>query len=241
MTLRQIIYDVFEHLNAYSDDIKLSEEHIAFVVNNKRNMLLKQYMSNLKKEIPQEAIQTVCMPLELDPNCFEGLEVLKSTTKIPPTLDNTGRSNIIKAYGGLRFTKNINIVDYSRIPFVGSEPYTSKQLYVSVDPRSYLIVFNTEGSHKVLEQLEIEGVFENPEEAYELRCDKPVSENSFETLEDPNCDFYDQQYPIESALISPMVMQIVQELLLKYQIPIDHINNAESDAKFEDVRFRRTN
>ena len=101
MTLREIIYDVTETLNAYSDDHKITEEQIAFIVNNKRNMLLKQYMSNLRKEIPQEAIQTLCMPLEADSNCFDDITVLKSTNKIPSTLDNTGRSNIAMGYESL--------------------------------------------------------------------------------------------------------------------------------------------
>lgn len=230
MTLREIIYDVMEHLNAYSDDIKLSEEHIAFVVNNKRNMLLKQYMSNLRKEIPLEAIQTVCLPLELDPNCFDDLTVLKSTVKVPATLDNTGRSNIIKAYGGLRGIKNINIIDYSRMPFVAAEKYNDKQLFVAVDPRSYLVVYNSQDLHKLMEQMEVEGVFENPEEAYELDCEGKAE----------GCEFYDAKYPIESALVDPLKLQIVQELLIKFQIPLDNTNNAERDNRFEDVTVRRT-
>lgn len=228
MTLREITYDVLEHLNAYSDDIKISEEHVAFIVNNKRNLLLKQYMSNLRKEVPQEAIQSICLPLSQDNNCFEDLVVLKSNVKVPSTLDNTGRSNIIKGYTGLRFIKNINIVDYSRLPFVGSEPYTEKQLYLSIDPKSFLIVFSPGQSHLLLEQIEVEGVFENPEEAYNLSCES-----------ESQCEFMDAQYPIESALIDPLKMQIVQELLLKYQIPLDNVNNAENEQRFEDVRFRK--
>ena len=228
MTLKEIIYDINETLNAYSDDHKLSEEHIAFMINNKRNLLLKQYMSNLIKEVPQEAIQSICLNLELNRNCFENIQVLRSTIKIPATLDNTGRSNIIKAYTPLRFIKNINIIDYSRIPFVYAEKYNKTQLFVAVDPKSYLIVFNTDNLHLDLELLEIEGVFENPEEAYNLSCEASIN----------NCDFFDSQYPIESALIDPIKNQIVNELLLKYKIPMDSENNSENDIKIDNVRFR---
>ena len=51
-TLRQIIYDVKEIFNSYSDDALLSEEHIAFLINTKRAFYLKQYLSQLKREIP---------------------------------------------------------------------------------------------------------------------------------------------------------------------------------------------
>jgi len=218
MTLREIIYDVLETLNAYSDDITISEEQIAFIVNNKRNMLLKQYMSNLRKEIPFEAIQNICLPLAADESCFDDITVLKSTSKVPGTLDNTGRSSIIKAYGGTRFQKNINVIDYSRIPFVASEPYTGKQLYVAIDPKSYLVVFNSDNGHLLLEQMEIEGVFENPEAAYAFDCES-----------NDNCEFFDATYPIESALVDAIKMQVVQELLYKYKVPMDNTNNAEQD------------
>lgn len=230
MTLREIIYDVTEILNAYSDDHKISEEHIAFMVNNKRNLLLKQYMSNLKKEVPMEAMQTICLPLELNKDCFEDQAVMKSTIKVPSTLENSGRSNIVNAYAKeLRFTKNINIIPYQRFPFVYSEKYNHNQLFITIDPESYLLVYNKDQLNLVMTNIVVEGVFENPEEAYNLSCD--ASNN--------NCDFYDSQYPIESSMIDIMRNQIVQELLLKYQIPTDNINNAEEGPRFENVQFRK--
>lgn len=244
MTLREIIYDVLEHLNAYSDDHKFSEEHIAFLIHNKRNMLLKQYMSNLKKEVPMEALQTVCLDMEPDDNCFEDIKVLKSSVKVPPTVENTGRSNIVKIYAGSRFMKTLNIVDYSRLPYLAKDPYNEKMLYVAVDPKSYLVAYNSAESHLLLNQLEIEAVFENPEEAWEYDCEVKELREQQSTLTatittDPiPCEFWDEQYPIESSLISPLVTMITQELLIKYQIPLDNINNAEADNRFEDVRYR---
>lgn len=227
MTLREIIYDVLEHLNAYSDDTKFSEEHIAFIVNNKRNMLLKQYMSNLRKEVPKEAIQSICIPLEIDNSCFDDMKVLKSTIKIPSTLENTGRSNIIKAYSGNKFAKNINIIDYNRIPFVDAEKYNSKQLFIAVDTKSNLIVYNSSNNHLLLESIELDIVAENPEEAYALSCEAST-----------NCDFYDAHYPIEAALIDALKMQVVNDLLLKYKIPQDEINDGENTIAIE--RNQRT-
>lgn len=216
-TLREIIYDIKEHLNVYSDDQKFSDEHLAFIIHNKRNMLLKQYMSNLKKEVPLEAMQVICMPLTLDDNCFEDITVLKSDLKIPSSLENTGRSNIVKAYVGLKFAKNVNIIDYSRIPYVASQRFASTQLFIAIDPNNYVIVFNSANRHKFLKQIELEGVYENPEEAYNMSC---------ENL-DNDCEFFDTKYPIEAALIDPLKSQIVQELTIKYKIPRDESNNGE--------------
>ena len=216
-TLRELIYDVREKYNAYSDDQNLSDEHIAFIIGNVRNMLVKQQMSNLKRSVPREALQVICLTLERDAQCFDEFDVLKSTKPIPPTLDNTGRSDLYKVHApGSRFIKNINIIDYNRLPFVGADKYNSKQLFTAVDHFSYLIAYNTAGNHLLLEKLQVEGVFENPELAYVLSCDY-----------DPTVDFWDIDYPIDASILFPLTQQVAQELLLKYKIPSDLINNGE--------------
>lgn len=218
-TLRELIYDVRERYNAYSDDSKLSDEHIAFVINNTRNMLTKQQMSNLKRSVPREALQLICLNLVKDDQCFDEMDVLRSQSSIPSTLDNTGRSDLHRVHvPGSRFSKNLNIVDYGRIPYLKSVQYAGSQLFISVDPKSELIVYNTEGQHLMLEQIQVEGVFENPEEAYLLSCDSEAE------------DFMDAQYPVDGSLITPMIHQVVQDLLLKHQSPFDVVNNGEDDT-----------
>lgn len=216
-TKRELIYDVREKYNAYSDDQNLSDEHIGFVIDNVRNTLVKQQMSNLKRSVPREALQVICLDLETDAQCFDSIDVLKSTKAIPATLDNTGRSDLHKVHApGSRFTKNINIVDYNRLPYLGSVKYAGKQLFIAVDQFSNLIAYNSEGNHLLLESLQIEGVFENPEEAYKLSCEY-----------DETVDFIDAQYPIDGSVIFPLTQQVTQELLLKYKMPTDLKNDGE--------------
>ena len=249
MTLREIIYDVLEHLNAYSDDHKFSEEHIAFKIHTKRSLLLTQAMSKLNKEIPLEALQNVCMALEIDENCFQDLKVLKTVNKLPSTINNTGRGNIVHAFAGSRFQKTINIVDYARLPYLIAEQYTDNMLYVATDPNNYLVVVNPKESHLLLEQLEVEAVFENAEEAYAYDCVNLAYATTYnpdvetvlneEELDPTICDFWDAKYPLESQMVGPIVQMIVKELLIKLQIPIDEINNAEADSKLDINNDRR--
>lgn len=228
-TLREIIYDIREVLNAYSDDSNISDEHLAFIVNNKRNLLLKQYMSDMRKEIPLEALQTICLSLDTDANCIENRITLKSNNKVPPTLENSGRSNITNIYGkNSRFLKFTSIIDYSRLPHVSEEQYNGSILYVSIDNKSYLNIYNTQDKHILLEEIEVEAPFENPEEAYKLSCEY-----------DENVDFYDTQYPVESALVDIIKSEIIKDLLLKFKIPIDEINDGEDNINVEDTRKRR--
>lgn len=217
MTLREIIYDIYEHLNIYTEDSDLSEEHLAFLVNTKRAMLVRQYISNLKKVMPKEAMQVLCLNLEIDDDCLEDKKVLRSINKIPSTIDSTGRSNLANVYtSNFRFTKNLNIIDYYKLPFVDSIPYNTKQLYVAVDPESYLIVYNPSNLHLNMEQIEVEGLFEDPEAAYEMSCDS-----------DTQCDFLDADYPVELSMVDQIRNLILQDLMVKYNIPKDEINDGE--------------
>lgn len=228
-TLREIIYDVRERYNAYSDDSKLSDEHIAFMVMNVRNMLTGQAMSNPRKAVPKEALQVVCVNMAVDSQCFDEFDVLKSSLKLPATLDNTGRKELYRVHAsGSRFVKNINVIDYSRLPFVNAEKYNGNQLYISVDHQNYLIGYNTQGKHLLLESLPVEAVFENPEQAYELSCEY-----------DANVDFMDVPFPIDGGQVAQLVDEVAKRLMLKYQVPSDDKNDAEDIAVQAPQKQRR--
>lgn len=219
-TLRELIYDIKEMFSAYSDDILLSDEHLAFMIKTKRNTYLKNYISNLKKELPQQALQQICINLEEDELCEDNALFLKSTSKIPATLESTGRSNISQAFLNSRLAKWINIVNYERWPLIKSGGrYNHKQIYITLDPEDYLLVYSPSGNHELLEEIKLNNIFEDPEAAYNLTCD-----NS------PECDFYDSEFPIPGDMISLIRIEILNELLVKYKIPVDVVNNAEDDT-----------
>lgn len=218
-TLREITYDIKEILNSYSDDSSLSIEHIAFMFQNKRNTHLKNYISNLKKELPLEAMQLICIPLKEDEQCEDDFKFLKGTVKIPSTLESSGRSNISQIFLNSRVSKWLNVIDYIRFPYLKSGRMNTKQIYVAIDPDSYPIVYSNSNNHQYLEDIKLNIIAENPEEAYKLQCDK-----------DENCDFYDSNYPIESSMVDLIKKEIIQELLIKYRIPVDQINNGQDDT-----------
>ena len=227
-TLNELIYDVMDSLNVSSDDTRFTEEHVAFQINSARNLLQKQALSNPSKVMPQEALQVICLDLTQDELCFDDINTMKSTVKVPATLENTGRSNLVKAYpSGSHFVKNWNIIDYSRLPFVSAEKYNGNQIFITVDPKSNVIVYNSDSKHLLLEKIELEGLFENPEEAYNLSCDNDGT------------DFWETQYPIDSGLIKPLKDLVLQGLIPKYKLPEDEINDGEDNIQIEDARRQR--
>ena len=231
MTLNEFIADIQEMFNAYTDDSMLSDEHLAFVFTNKRNAYLKNYISNIKTSLPLEAMQLICLKLEEDETCEDDFKFLKSTVKVPATLESTGRSNISQVFLNSRVAKWINIVDYSRLPYLSGGRYNNNQIYVAIDPNSNLIVYSPSGNHEYLEEIKLNIIAENPEEAYELQCDK-----------EDQCDFFDAKYPIESSMAAAIALEMKNELIMKYRMPIDPINNGNDDSignAPEDDRSRR--
>lgn len=235
MKLREIVYDIKERFAAYSDDITLSDEHLVFLFQNKRNIYLKNYLSNIQKPIPQQAKMQICFNMVEDELCEDDYVFLKSTEKMPATLEATGRTVISEAYLNSRLSKWINIVDYQRFPYIKSGGrYNSGQIYITLDPEDYILLYSPSGNHELIEDLKLNIVPENPEEAYKLVC----SLNN-------ECDFLDYDYyPIPGELVDPIQREIINELLIKYRIPVDTINNAEDDTvnknRLDNVRGPRT-
>lgn len=220
MTGKELIYDIKEMFSQYADSSLLSNEHIFFKLKNKRNTYLKNYISNLKKEIPLQAMQTVCFNFEEDDLCEDDFLILKSTEKLPATIEATGRSNISQAYLPSRIAKWINIVDYQRLPYLKSGGrYNNKQIYITLDPEDYILVYSPSGNHEFIEDLKLNIVAEDPELAYQLQCDI-----------DPECDFLDAQFPLPGDMADAISREIVNEYLIKYRVPVDVINNSEDDT-----------
>jgi len=74
----------------FSDDSSFTEEHVLFLLNKYRALVLKQEYERLKKESSDENKQSICLDLEqVDSNINNpcGDLMLRSVQKIPNTLD----------------------------------------------------------------------------------------------------------------------------------------------------------
>lgn len=221
MTLKQIIYDVKEMFSVYSDDTLLSDEHLAFMVNTKRAAYLRNYISNLRKEVPAQAKQLICLNLVHDELCETDVLFLRSEFPVPATIESTGRSNITEAYLNSRLAKWINIVEYQRIPYLSHGRFNNNQIYIALDPNNYLILLSNSGNHELIQELKLYIVAEDPEEADRFSCD--VRDNEI-------CDFYDKPYPCELSMINDIKREMLNELIIKYKVPVDVINDSEDNT-----------
>ena len=221
-TYRELVYLCLDELKLHSDDAVFTEDHIIFLLNKYRALLLKQRYSDIKKQIPESNYQNVCLDLIQVPAISgepcEGGVYLRSKEKVP-FLMKIGNPRVypIDYYQG-----EITYVSRDRMRYVGYNKYLQNIIYASLGPDNYLYFKSFNPQFLYLEKVRMTGIFEDPNIASQLQCDKS----------DSSCSILDTTFPIEEALIPPMVELIVKELLGAEYRPED-LNNDSKDGLSE--------
>ena len=220
-TYKELTYMVLDELKLYSDDASYTEEHVMFLLDKYRAFLLKQRYSDVKKQIPESNYQTICLDLievpAISGEPCEGGSYLRSKKKIP-FLMKIGNPKIypVDYYQG-----EITYVSRERMRYVGYNKYLKNIIYASIGPDNYLYFKSFNPQYLYLEKARMTGIFEDPQAASELQC---PDENG-----DTVCDVLDREFPIEDALISPMIELVVKELLGAEYRPKDESNDAKDE------------
>ena len=215
-TYRELVYLCLDELKLYSDDAVFTEDHIIFLLNKYRAFILKQRYSDIKKQIPESNYQTICLDLIQVPAISgepcEGGTYLRSKDKIP-FLMKLGNPSIypVDYYQG-----DITIVSRDRMRYIGYNKYLKNIIYASIAPDNYIYFKSSNPQYLYLEKVKMTGMFEDPQKAFELQCEG----------EESSCDILDATFPIEEALIPPMIELVVKELLGAEYRPEDKKNDA---------------
>lgn len=223
---------VLDELKLQSDDSFFTEDHVIFLLEKYRAFLLKQRYSDIKKQIPESNYQTICLGLMEVPAMAGECECesyLKSINKIPFMMKiGTPLVYPLDYYKG-----NITLVSRDRMRYVGYNKYLQNIIYASIGPDNYLYFKSSNPQFLYLERVKMTGIFENPKNAIELQC-YIDGENT--------CNILDVEFPIEDALIPPLIELVVKELLVAEYRTEDNINNANDDlGNLTTSRVPRTN
>lgn len=220
MTYKEIVYMILDELKGTSDDFSFNEDHIAFLCGKYRAFLLKQrYYSDVKKAIAESNYQTVCLDLievpAISGEPCEGGSYLRSNVKVPTTL-MLGNPRVfpVDFYQG-----NITFVSRDRMRFVGHNKWMKDIIYCSIGPDNYLYFKSSNPQYLYLEKVKFSAIFEDPEKVSEIACNG----------EDVPCELMDRVFPIEEALVPPLIELVVKELRGAEYTPSDEINNAEDN------------
>lgn len=221
MTYREIVYMVLDELKLMSDDANFNEDHIAFLCGKYRSFLLKQrYYTDIKKAISESNYQTICLDLievpAISGEVCEGGSYLRSKNKIPVTLMiGNPRVYPIDYYQG-----EIAYVSRDRMRYVGYNKWMKNIIYCSIAPDGYLYFKSWNPQFLYLEKVKFTAIFEDANEVSNLTCDGD---------EGTTCDLMDRIFPIEEALVPPLIELVVNELRKAEYAPSDENNNADDD------------
>ena len=101
MTYKEIVYMCLDTLKITSDDSVFNEDHILFLINRYRSILLQQKYADIRNPVSTSNYQTLCLDLTLDDTksidiCKD--TVLRSTEKIPSLLNIGNKEVSLKDY-----------------------------------------------------------------------------------------------------------------------------------------------
>ena len=221
MKYKDIVYMVLDEIKNTSDDAFFTEVHVLLLVNNYRNFILKQRYSDIKKPIPESNYQTICLNLIQVPAiagvpCGGGT-FLRSKEKVPFMM----KIGTPKVYPINYYLGEITYVSRERMRYVGYNKYLQNIIYASLGPDNYLYLQSSNPQYLYLKKIRLTGIFENIESVSDLLCD-----DSGDSI---NCDIMDKTFPIEDALVPPIIELVVKELLSAEYIPKDETNDAKDE------------
>lgn len=233
-TYRELIYIISDLAKTISDDSKITENHIAFLLDKYRMYLLRQkYDKDGTNKIPPSAFQTICIDLkkaDFENNCNDNclLSTVKETYLVSekqiPTIYNP---SLIRAAATNKFKGSIAMVSPERMSYVGYNNWLKNVIYGTIDYDNHLYLKSNNTSFLNLQKIYLSAIFEEPKEAFALKhCN-----NESCTNEQYNacCSYLDMEFPFESSLETQLIALVLKEILGAAYRPADIKNNAEDD------------
>lgn len=247
-TYREMIYIILDELKILSDDSVWENEHIIFLLNKYRALLFKQRYSDRKKEIPTSYYQRLNIGLNL--SYYPGY-ISKSKKEIPNLVDMTNIWHYIFAHTNGVKSYNINTVSPHRFKFAGIGKWLKSQSYLTIDLDKYVYVkYPTESTSKIIITEDKYGITDEADLNYlvteyslfdqvYLDCilDNPIDIINFNDL---TIESYDSEFPVEEAIVQPIIELCVKELAGVIYIPRDNNNNANDDLQ-SNLQQKQTN
>lgn len=221
MTYREIVYMVLDLLKERSDDAYYTEEHVMFLADKARALLLGRKLSASRNKsfahLSGENAQTIELHLEpaaiLPAGCCG--DWLRSVEPVPEIFYSDAT---VELFTHDMIHTMVTFIPTCRMPFVGHNKWLSNVIWAakSDDDRLYLHSNNPQFIH--LEKVNMSTIFSDPRKAAEMS--DPCSK----------CNPLDIEFPLQSDLVLTCVEMVVQELSGAKYIPEDKRNNANDDS-----------
>lgn len=232
-TYRELIYMVLDKVKESTDDAYFKEEHVAFLMDKYRPLILKQRYADVRKSISQNNYSRFIVNMSETNGNNSDLEssiyhtttgtVWYSSQPVPRLVSLNGETEEIKVfnYGSAAnsdkvFKGDFSIVSQERFKFVGENKWLKKFAYITISPDYTLCLKYADTTITMPETLLVMGIVEDPKK--ELSRILPVVSN-----------YLDMVYPLEEALVPPLLELVVKDLVDGIYRPEDTVNNATDD------------
>lgn len=219
MTYREIVYACLDILKLTSDDSLYTEEHIIFLANKARTLLLKQRYSDIKKKIPESNYQTICLDLEKVQN-IQDLSCQGSSLRTVQEVPYLMKIGNPKVYPQNYYLGEITYISRERMRYVGHNKYLQNIIYCSLAPDNHLYFKSSNPQYLYLKKVQVTGIFEDIQNASQLECNNDSSQCQ---------DLLDKTFPLEEGLVQPLIEIVVKQLGPSVDLPQDQENNAQDD------------
>jgi hypothetical protein len=209
---------ILDEMKISTDDSYFTEDHIMYLINKYRVLILKQRYSDIKKQMPESNYQTICLDLievpAISGEPCEGGSYLRSKEKVPFLM----QIGVPKIYPIDYYQGEITYVSRERMRYIGYNKYLQNIIYCSLGPDNYLYFKSNNPQYLYLEKVKLTGIFEDSINASQLQCSN-----------DKECDILDRTFPLEDSLIPIVIELVVKELLAANYRPKDDINDAKDE------------
>ena len=204
MTYREIVYACLDILKLTSDDSLYTEDHIIFLANKARTLLLKQRYSDIKKKIPESNYQTICLDLEKVQN-IQDLECKGSSLRTVQEIPYLMKIGNPKVYPQNYYLGEITYISRERMRYVGHNKYLQNIIYCSLAPDNHLYFKSSNPQYLYLKKVQVTGIFEDIQKASELECNN------------------------NNSLVQPLIEIIIKQLGPSVNLPQDQENDAQDN------------
>lgn len=221
-TKQEIIYDIRERLNLHSDDGTLTNEYLSYTIDKYRAVFLKNKYSKLTRKIPNVNKQRIELTMSpVNSGNYAGA-ILKSSESIPTLLETNTLDNLVTLSNGSLESFSMNMISMERFQYVASEdPFLKNLIYGTIKEDSKLYLKSWDNYLYQMESAYLWGVFTTPEDAWILNP-------NYSAVLDFNIDI---EYPLEGEILTDMLRTLIKDLVTKYNIPTDNINDANDDTE----------
>ena len=224
MTLEKLIYDVRESMKDYVDDSTVDDRYITYLINNKRSKLVGQDLDRQNTTVDEGMKQNFCISLErvsaVQCGMDLGCEYVYRTNKvIPEPMDLKHGPAIIRVSSANLLDKPYSLTSRERAAYHSESPFnTIPAAFYHND--GYIYLTGQDNALKLLNKINVTGVFENPAELMEYTTETGQACFDFNTFD----------YPIPTKYIEVITNEVVRILAGAKMMPNDETNNGQEDG-----------